>query len=384
MHMKLAKWATPALAAALMMTGCKGFWDEPASSTTSTTTDTSGDIYILNAATNQIAGYYVNAGKLTALGGSPYAVPEAPIAIAIAPNNKFLYVSTLSGVYLYTIASNGALTLSNSSSPVTTDAAASMQVSANNSWLVEVASGLGYVYAVPINSSTGVATSLTEQYTALPATTVQQVAIAPDDSYVFVAMGSGGTATIPLNVGNVNPFGSVSTIAVKNSGGGALSVAIDPDERLFYVGETAAISGSNTGGVRVFDFSTRTEISGSPYASGGLAPYSILPKSSGDYVYVVNRQTSSGSTGILTAYSIVTSSSSYSLSALSSNYSTGTNPVALAEDSSGQFLFAVNYGGSPDLKGYTFDTTTAGALDAVISSSTGSDPVKATAIAAAH
>ncbi len=56
----------------------------------------------------------------------------------------------------------------------------------------------------------------------------------------------------------------------------------------------------------------------------------------------------------------------------------------MVEDNSGQFIFAVNFGGSPDLKGYVFDTTTAGALDAVISSSTGTDPVKATAIAAAH
>ncbi len=310
-HMKITKWATLALAAPLLMAGCKGFWDAPSTGGgNGNTTDTSGNIYILNATTNQIAGYYVNAGTLTKLSGSPYTVPVAPIAVTIAPNNNFLYVSTLNGIYLYTIASNGSLTLGNSSSPVTNDQAVSMQVSANNSWLVEVASGLGFIYAVPINSSTGVATSSTEQYTALPSSTVQQVAIAPDDSYVFVAMGSGGTATIPFNVGNTNPFGSVGTINVKGSGG-ALSVAVDPDERLFYVGETAAVSGSNTGGVRVFNFGTRTEVSGSPYASGGLAPYSILPKSSGDYVYVVNRQTSSGSTGLLTAYSIATSNSSY-------------------------------------------------------------------------
>lgn len=383
--MKLTKWATLALAAPLLMAGCKGFWDAPSSDNGGgSTTASSGDIYILNATGNQIAGYYVNSGALTKLSGSPYAVPGAPIAITVAPNNHFLYVSTLSGIYLYTINSNGSLTLGNSSSPITTDQAASMQVSANNSWLVEVASGLGFVYGVPINSSTGLPTSSTEQYTALNATSVQQVAIAPDDSYVFVAMGSGGTATIPFNVGNANPFGAVSTIAVKNSGGGALSVAVDPDERLFYVGETAAVSGSNSGGVRVFNFGTRTEVSGSPYASGGLAPYSILPKSSGDYVYAVNRQTTSGATGVITGYTLSTSGTSYSLSALSTTYSTGTNPVAMVEDNSGQFLFTVNYGGSPDLKGYTFDSTTAGALDAVISSSTGTDPVKATAIAAAH
>jgi hypothetical protein len=56
----------------------------------------------------------------------------------------------------------------------------------------------------------------------------------------------------------------------------------------------------------------------------------------------------------------------------------------LVEDNTGTFVLASDFGGSPDLKGYTFDTTNAGYLDAVISSSTGTDPVEATAISAAH
>jgi hypothetical protein len=62
----------------------------------------------------------------------------------------------------------------------------------------------------------------------------------------------------------------------------------------------------------------------------------------------------------------------------------GTNPVALAEDNTGAFIFAVDYAGSPDLKGYVFDTTNVGYLDAVVSESTGTDPVQASAIAAMH
>jgi hypothetical protein len=69
---------------------------------------------------------------------------------------------------------------------------------------------------------------------------------------------------------------------------------------------------------------------------------------------------------------------------LGSTFTVGTNPVALAEDNQGAFVLAVDFGGSPDLKGYTFDTTNAGYLDAVISSSTGTDPVEASAIAATH
>ena len=384
--MKKGIWAALALAMLAFLGGCKGFWDAPASSGggTGTTTESSGDFYVLNVATNQVAGYYVNAGALTALPGSPYSVPTTPLAITIAPNNNFLYVSTADGIYLYTIASNGSLTLGNNSGPITSDQAISMQVSADSTWLVEVASGAPYVYAVPINSSTGVITSKTEQFDTLPASTVQQVTLSPDNTYAFVAMGAGGTATIPFTTGNANPFGKETTIALKNSAGSALSVAVDPSNRLYYIGETAATSGSNSGGLRVFTFGTTTELTGSPMGTQGLAPYSILPISSGDYVYVVNRQVSGSSTGVIAGFSIAASNSTYTLTALGSTFSVGTNPVALAEDNLNNFVLAVDYGGSPDLKGYTFDSTTAGNLDAVISSSTGTDPVQASAIAAAH
>ena len=383
--MRIGKWAMLALMALPLLAGCKGFWDAPTTSSGSgSTTASSGNFYVLNSKTSQIAGYYINAGVVTALSGSPYTLPAVPIAITVAPNNTFLYVSTANGIYDYTIASNGELSLGNSTTPISSDQAASMQVDSTNSWLVESVSGASLVYAIPINSSTGAATSNTEQFVALPASTVQQVAISPDNLHVFVAMGAGGTAILPFDTANPNPLGVVSTIAVKNSAGAALSVAVDPSDRLFYVGETVATSGSNTGGLRVFNLSTMKELSGSPYASAGLAPYSILPILSGDYVYVVNRQVSGSSTGVIAGFSIASSNSIYSLTKLGSTFSAGTNPESMVEDSTGTFVFAVDFGGSPDLKGYTFDTTNAGYLDAVISSSTGTDPVEATAIAAAH
>jgi 6-phosphogluconolactonase (cycloisomerase 2 family) len=385
------RWARLALAVPLFLTSCKGFWNAPASSSGSgSTTATSGNFYVLNAEKNQVAGYYVNAGNLTALAGSPYTVPTTPLAITVAPNNNFLYVSTADGIYVYTIASTGQLTLGNASGAITSDQAISMQVAPNSDWLVEIASGAPYVYAIPINSSTGVITSKTEQFAVLPASSVQQVAISPDETYVFVAMGAAGTATIPFNAANANPLGAVNRISLVNSAGAALSVAVDPlvsgqsGPRLFYVGETVATAGSNSGGLRVFDFSTLKEISGSPFATQGLAPYSILPISTGSYVYVVNRQVNGSSTGVIAGFTIAPSSSTYTLTALGSTFTVGTNPVALAEDNTGDFVFAVDYGGSPDLKGFTFDSTKAGYLDGVISASTGTDPVQAGAIAAAH
>jgi 6-phosphogluconolactonase (cycloisomerase 2 family) len=380
--------------ASLCLTGCTGFWNAPSGSSgggTGSTTLSSGDIYVLNVATSQMIGLYVNAGTLTALPGSPYALSAAPIAIAVAPNNAFLYVSTLGGIFIYNVnTSTGELTLGNSGQPISSDPATSMQVDSTNTWLVEGVSGASNLFAIHVSASTGLLASNTEQTTVLPATSFQQIAVSPDDTFVLAAMGAGGTATVPFNPNNANPFGTVGTIGVRNATGAALSVAFDPipsgstAPRLFYIGETVATSGSNTGGLRAFNFSTLKEITGSPLAIGGLAPYSILPLSTGDFVYAVSRQTSSGNAGVIAGFSIATANSAFTLTALGSTFAAGTNPQSLVEDNTHSFVFAADFGGSPDLIGYTFDATTAGNLDKVISNATGTDPVQAGAVGALH
>jgi len=392
--MRTRYWTCLAMAA-LGLTGCSGFWNAVTTTGTGTGTGTttlsSGDFYVLNAATSQMIGLYVNAGTVTALPGSPYTLAAAPIAIAVAPNNAFLYVSTLGGIFVYTVnTSTGELTVANSGQPISSDPATSMQVDATNTWLVEGVTGISNLFAIHVNSSTGVLASNTEQTAVLPSTSFQQVAVSPDDTFVLATMNTGGTATIPFNPNDANPFGAVGSISVKSTGGAALSVAFDPiptgstAPRLFYIGETLATSGTNTGGLRAFSFSTLKEISGSPYAIGGLAPYSILPFSTGDYVYVVSRQTSSGTTGVIAGFSITSANSAYTLTALGSTFTAGVNPQAMVEDNTHSFVFAVDFGGSPDLIGYTIDATNAGYLDEVISSQTGTDPVEAGAIGALH
>ena len=381
------KWAKFALAASLLLTGCKGFWEAPAGSGgsgTPTTTASSGKFFVLNAATSQIVGYYVNAGVLTTLPGSPYTVPATPLALTISPNNSFLYVSTISGIYLYLVSSNGQLTIGNSGNPISSDQAVSMQVDATNSWLLDVSSGASQAFAIAISPTTGLVTQSSEQYVPLTSTTLQQIALSPANTMAFIAMGSGGTAIIPFNAANTDPFGVVTTVGVKNTAGAALSVATDTGSGLLFIGETVASSGSNSGGLRVINLSTLKELSGSPFATNGLAPYDILPEKAGTYIYVVNRQVSGSSTGVIQGYTLSNTSGAYTLTALSTAVTTGTHPVALAEDNTSTFVFAVDYDGNPDLMGYTFDATTAGLLDTAISSATGTDPVQATAIAALH
>jgi 6-phosphogluconolactonase (cycloisomerase 2 family) len=366
------------------LAGCGDFWQAPSSTTTTTPTGaSSGVFYVLNQQTAQIAGYSVVSGTLTPVSGSPYTLPGSaePLAIAIAPNGTFLYVSTaLDVIYLYTTGSGGALTLGNSSSAISADLATSMQVDATNQWLVEGGPNQAILHAIAISSSTGLATSKTEQTVPLPATTIHQLTISPDNTHIFVALGASGTEEAVFAAGNATPFGNTANIPVVNAAGAAVSVAVDPQNRLIYVGETAATSGTNSGGLRAFNYNTLAEVTGSPYATAGLAPYAILPEAKGNYVYVANRTVSGSSSGNIAGFSFTSTGTVYSLTALANPVATGVTPVSLAEDSLDTFLLVVDSGGDPDLEGYTMSS---GALTSAITSATGTDPVQAGAIAGA-
>ena len=372
-------FAVVLVAAAAFLAGCAGFWDAPTSTTTTTTTTTlsSGYFYVLDQATAEVITYYIDAGTLTLV--SSIALPSTPSSIAVAPNNEFLYVGTANGIYLYTI-SSGVLTLGNSSQSIYGDPAAAMQVDSTNSWLVETSGATGYLNAIPIVSSTGLlnssATSCTNSICTVPLTgaTIKQLAIAPNNKYVFVAAATNGTEAFDFTAGNSDPFGSASgpyaTIGtVTSTTGTALSLAVDPSNRLLYIGEAEAGTSSG-GGLRVFTIGSSgslTEVSGSPYASGGSGPNAILPKSTGDYVYVANW--SGLSSGNITGFSISDTNSTYSLTKLSSSVATGVEPSSLIEDSDHNFVLAANRIGDPYLDAYFFDTTTGGKLDLTLTSS---------------
>jgi DNA-binding beta-propeller fold protein YncE len=195
-------------------------------------------------------------------------------------------------------------------------------------------------------------------------------------------MGSGGTEFVLFNPGNANPFGGYGHFNVLNSNGGDNAVAVDPTtNRLLYVGESNALpSATQTGGLRVFTIASTglTELTsaGSPYAVGGVGPSSILPSLDGNYVYVANQSVSGSTTGNIASFSVT----STALTSIGTAAAGPSGKLGLAEDSTGSYLLAVDFAGSPDLQAYTMS---AGTLTSVLSVTTGTDPVGATAIAAA-
>jgi sugar lactone lactonase YvrE len=383
------------LACFVVLAGCKGFWDVPTSTTTTTkTTLSSGVFYVLNQTSGQIVAYSITSGSLNKIGA--YSLP-GPFAIAIAPNGNFLYVSTqTNGIYAFSINSGGALTALNGGQYISSDLNAALQVDTSGSWLVDASiaplTGQVQVDAIPLNSSgtyTAGATVPSASFTVATAT-VNQMAISGDDKNVFLALGTGGTFVVPFNSSSPLPNGVAGTsIAPLNTGGSALSVAVDPSStpRLFYIGETKENSSANSGGLRVYNYSslgsgTLTQATGSPIASGGLAPNAILPVASGQYVYIANG-TGLTANGNVAWFPISTAGTTYSI-ASGNNIASGIQPIGLAEDIDHNFVLAVATGGStssgnPDLEAYTLGT---GTLTAAITSSTGTDPVGAVAVAA--
>jgi 6-phosphogluconolactonase len=393
--MRVTRYAWLGVAAMVLLGGCKGFWD---ATTTTTgggtgTFPASGVFYVLNAETKQVAGYQfaANSSGPTAVTGGLQTVGALPYTMAVSPAGSFLYVSTVAGIYVYSVGSGGALTIANGGAVISQDAAFAMKVDASGTWLVEVVSGQGTVNAVPVSASSGLFDSTrAEKSVALPTFTISQLAMSPASSanpYVFVAMGSGGTAVVPFTAtntaSNTNPFGTVSLINLINTAGGANAVAVDPANRLLYVGETVAVSGTQTGGLRVFTIgaaSVINEITGSPYPTAGLGPSAIMAGTLD--VYVANKAVSGSTDGNVTAFSLTSTGTSTTTFALTTinTLPAGINTTALGADSTATYLLAANSGGSFDLTTFTFDATTAGKLVAAANVTTGTDPVQAVSV----
>jgi 6-phosphogluconolactonase (cycloisomerase 2 family) len=387
--MKMGKYALLLLAGLPFLEGCKGFWNPPASSGggTTTTTLSSGNFYILNqgSTSSSIYGFKIASGTLTALSGSPYAVNGGALDIAVNSSGTFLYVSSSAGVYVYTISSSGALTIGEQVSQ--DSVATSIAVDPAGLWMIEALS-TGEIDAFPINSSTGALDTGTRTQTpvALAGAAVHQMAIAPNGSFIVVTEGAAGTQVFPFtSSATKDPIGSPLSPTLAPYGGtgaSAVSVAVDPQNRLFYVGEIDAFTTTgSSGGLRAFAVTTGplavTSISSTPYVSGGTSPTAIAPSSTGDYVYVASWQGTSA--GMITPFQVTSSgtnsSPTYTLTAQTNTAATGVEPSGLIEDSDGYFLLAVSPGGSPTFSGFIFDTTTAGKLDLTNKDSTASNPI---------
>ena len=315
--------------------------------------------YVANATAATLAGFPVPTGTFTTLTGTTYTLGTTPSALAATPNGAFLYVATVAGnIFVYTIGTNGALTLGNGGSPVVQALYPTwMTIDPSGNWLFEVSKSSTQLQIFQIDTSTGLITQTIQGSVGLSTGNPTQVYVTPDDQHVYIGLGPGGTDgfTFDSNSGIV----SGKTHIVPRNGASDNTFAADNNSTYLFIGEAGS-------GIRVLTVGTLQEVTGSPFASP-LGPQAIVVDPSNTYVYVANR-----TANVITGYTLGTDGTLKPLS--SSPFSTGSLPNAMSLDSTGTYLFVVNSGGSPDLQVFSFDATTPGKLDSVTSVATGTDP----------
>ena len=357
----------------------------------------SGDyFYVGNGNNTYIAGFGVSSsGALSVLSGSPYNNGVAAQLLTVTPANSFLYAGTTNGIYGYTINSNGSISVLNSGTALAQDVIATqMQVDSTGNYLL--ASGIATslqaqaIGIYQINTTTGLLTALTGSPLALytgstsPGTVVTPtgMVITPNNSYVYVSLGTLGVQVLTLGASGALSTGSAPTLLAPLSTSTSpadYGLASNPGSAFLFVAEI------NTG-LREFSIGTNgglTEVSGSPYAVG-TGPTGVALDTTGSYVYVANK----GSNNI-SAYALTAASGKLTAISGSPFASGGQLPIAMVNDNSKTFFAVINSGangssGNSDLQVFKFDTTTDGKLDAVSTATTGTDPTNPQSIAATH
>ena len=170
----------------LSVSGCGGFF-VPQTSNSGGGSNTGDYLYVGNTNNTFIAGFGVStSGALSVLTNSPYNNGVAAQSLTVTPANTFLYAGTTNGIYVYTVNSNGSITVGNSGTAVAQDmVATTMQVDSTGKFLL----------------AAGISTAMGAQPAELPAVTLARattrkirVSRRPD----YVGLGSFGWVPAPV------------------------------------------------------------------------------------------------------------------------------------------------------------------------------------------
>jgi 6-phosphogluconolactonase len=374
------------LMALIPLTGCKDFFtpvnNNPGGS------GTSSFVYVTNAG-GTLTEYSLTSGVLAQLSGSPISLPLAPTSIVVAPNDEFVFIGTATGIFLYTINSDGTLTEGNDDTVVYLNQAgltvSSMAVDATSSWLLITYQNSTELDAVPIDPTTGIPTSTGAYEATLTfGTRAPQIVITPANTNVFVALGSGGTEEIGFTptATNSTPWSKngVSIAPLQTSNVSDTAVAVDPTSAYLYITEANSTTATSAGTLRLIKISnlgtsTSAELDNEPT---GVSPSAVLADLSGDYAYVTN-----SADGTISGFSL--STTTQKLTSLGTAFPTEKSPVGLVEDRSKTYIMDIGNAANPNLWLYSFDASSLGSLDVGSTTSTlSTSPSDSNGIAATH
>jgi 6-phosphogluconolactonase len=334
--------------------------------------------YVANAGDGSISAYSVNSstGALTALAGSPIALPgagtNALAEIKVDPSGKFLYVVNdgLTGaVYAYAInASDGSLTaVAGSPFPagvgsfsLTFDASGTHLYTANafdNNGV-----GVGTISAYSLDTSTGVLTPLANSPYTIAGTDPEPTQIVRAGNFLYVtdqnnncveafAIAS-GTGALTQNVPG-SPFATDV---------GPFSLAVDPSGSVLYTNNGGAIPPGQfmgAGSISAFTINATTgaliPVAGNPLQISAVNGIGIDP--SGKFLFLTESSFSPLVNGV-SVYPINKATGVLGTLVAGSPFAAGgSNAFSVSFDPTGQFVYVGN-DQSANVSAFTLNSTT--------------------------
>jgi 6-phosphogluconolactonase (cycloisomerase 2 family) len=351
------------LCPSLLLAGCSDFFPKPTNTGGGGGTGSSTDlVFALNAGANSISGFGISTtGTLSSLNGSPISLSTTPTALTVSRNNAFLWVGTPTQIFAYSIGSGGALTAVSGGAAIANANCVDMQTTPDGKWLMVLDGTGNSIDLFAINSDGTLSAASGAGFTANGTVVPRQLRISNSGTTVIAAMGTGGELVFNFNT-TTGAYNLLSQTAPPNltSDNG---IAIDSTGSYLYV----ARSGSGTGlaVMRINSDGTLTATTSAAYGAG-TQPFAVTLDNTGKYAYVANR-----GDGTISGFGIGINAALTTLGG--SPFSSGLAVTSLGSDSSGSWILAASFSGSPDLSLYGFDASNPGRLYTVSSTATGTN-----------
>lgn len=325
--------------------------------------------FVSTTGNSSVQAYQADAtsGALT-LSGASVPTGANPGSVAVDPLGKFVYVASIpvlgsnGSINAYAVNPvTGALTLVPSSpfpagvntAWVTVHPAGKFAYAAN----AGPALGNGSVSAYATDANSGALTPVLGS-PILAGGQPRSISVDSLGKFAYVANSSGGVSayTIDATTGALTAVPASPFAAGPNPN----SVVVDPSGRFAFVANRN--SGKPSGSVSAFTVNAASGALapiGTTAIAAGTEPVAIAVDPSGKFVYVANGGTGGGGTGgSVSAYAV--NATSGALTAVGSPVAAGTNPVSVAVDPSGKFAYVANLG-SHSVSAFSINATT-GAL----------------------
>lgn len=312
------------------------------------TTDNVALLYLVGEGANAVQGFHIQAsGEIASTAQASFATNPRPVAIALHPSTNFLYVAnltsnTVSGFSLDH--TSGFLTpVGNALSPVSTGPSPiAVSVNPGGQFLYVLNQGDATISIYSIDPGRGILTPTGPAFST-GLTNPQGMLISPG-SFLYVISGTASNSTPnTISVFSIGSNGALTPAASAFTAGAnsTLSgITTDPKGQFMYV---ADFQNSNVISLSIDASGALTQVAGSPFATGAQ-PVAVAVDGTGSFVYVSN--------SVSDTVSAFKASSGALTEVAGSPYSTkgtgtvvATQPGFLTVDVTNTFLFVANQGG---------------------------------------